>query len=66
MYSNTAKEEVMTPYSFNIKKQDQNFFDEGVVNEVDVLIEVTDQMILNCTELIRNISNLIDSHFNKA
>jgi hypothetical protein len=50
-----------TSLPFRIKLPDENFFDEGDVSEISTLIEVDDQFILNCAELIENVSKKIRS-----
>jgi hypothetical protein len=44
---------------FKIKLKKENFFDEGDVSEVNTLIEVDDDFVLNCANLIDKISNEI-------
>jgi len=44
---------------FRIKLPDENFFFEGDVSEVSTLIEVTDEFVLACAELIEQISAVI-------
>lgn len=44
---------------FKIKLRDENFFDEGDLSEITTLIEVDDDFILNCADLIEKILNEI-------
>ncbi len=44
---------------FRIKLPGENFFDEGDISEVDTLIEVDDNFVLNCADLIDKVSNEI-------
>lgn len=44
---------------FRIKLAEENYFDEGDVSEVDTLIEVDDNFVLNCANLIDEISHII-------
>ena len=44
---------------FKIKLPGENFFDEGDVSEISTLIEVDDKFVLNCAELIRQVSKEI-------
>ena len=44
---------------FEIKLHGENFFDEGNVSEINTLIEVDDNFVLNCANLIESISNEI-------
>lgn len=46
---------------FRIKLKGENFFDEGDVSEIDTLIEVDDNFVLNCADLIEKVSNLISN-----
>lgn len=41
---------------FKVKLPDENFFCEGDVSEISTLIEVDDNFVLNCAELIEQIS----------
>jgi hypothetical protein len=49
---------------FNIKKPDQNFFDEGDVSEVSTLIQVDDKFVLNAVQVICEISEWINKKYN--
>jgi hypothetical protein len=49
--------------AFKIKLPDDNFFNEGDVSEVSTLIKVDDEFVLNCAELIKQISNEIRNEF---
>lgn len=40
---------------FKIRNPEDNFFNEGDVSEVDSLIDVNDQFVLDCAELIQNV-----------
>lgn len=44
---------------FRIKLPDENFFFEGDVSEISTLIEVDDNFVLNCAELVESVSNAI-------
>lgn len=44
---------------FRIKLKEENFFDEDDVSEINTLIEVDDNFLLNCANLIEKISNEI-------
>jgi len=44
---------------FRIKLRGENFFDEGNVSEIDTLIEVDDNFVLNCADLIDKVSSNI-------
>ena len=41
---------------FKIKLIGEDFFDEGDVSEISTLIEVNDKFVLDCAELIENVS----------
>jgi len=41
----------------------ENFFDEGDVSEVSTLIEVDDKFVLNCAELIEQVSKEMRNEF---
>ena len=46
--------------SFTLKMPGQSFFDEGDVSEVSpYLIQVDDQFVLNCADIVRRISKLV-------
>lgn len=44
---------------FRLKRLDERFFSEGDVSEVSTLIEVDDQFVLGCAEVIRQVSSVI-------
>jgi len=44
---------------FRIKLPRENFFFEGDVSEISTLIEVDDMFVLNCAQLIEDVSNVI-------
>jgi len=44
---------------FLIKRPDENFFTEGDVSEVSILIQVDDQFVLGCAEVIQDVSSVI-------
>ena len=46
---------------FRIKTKDENFFNEGDVSEVNTLVEVDDNFVLNCANLIETVSKEIRS-----
>lgn len=45
--------------AFKIKLRGENFFDKGDVSEIDTLIEVDDNFVLNCADLIDKVSSEI-------
>jgi hypothetical protein len=47
---------------FRLKLPSEYFFDEGDVSEVSTLVEVDDNFVLNCAELIRKISDILKSN----
>jgi hypothetical protein len=46
---------------FNIKDEAERFFNEGDVSEVMTLIEVGDDFVLGCVDVITRVSNIIDN-----
>lgn len=44
---------------FRIKMPGENFFEEGDVSEISTLVEVDNQFVLNCAELIEQVSKEI-------
>jgi len=48
---------------FRIKLPGENFFFEGDVSEISTLIEVDDNFVLNCAELIEQVSKEIRIEF---
>ncbi len=46
--------------SFTLKMPGQFFFDEGNVSEVSTLIQVDDEFVLNCADIVRQVSKVID------
>lgn len=44
---------------FRIKHPGENFFFEGDVSEITTLIEVDDQFVLGCAEVIREVSSVV-------
>ena len=44
---------------FRIKLPDEKFFDEEDVSEVSTLVEVNDEFVLDCAELIEQVSKEI-------
>lgn len=44
---------------FRIKMPGENFFFEGNVSEIATLIEVNDQFVLDCAELVESVSDVI-------
>lgn len=44
---------------FKVKLPDENFFHEGDVSEVSTLIEVNDKFVLDCAEIIEQVSREI-------
>ena len=55
-----AKSEILP---FKIKLPDENFFFEGDGSEISTLIEVDDNFVLNCAELIEQISKEVRIEF---
>lgn len=54
-YNKLIEEKSSLP--FKIKQPNQSFFEEGDVSEVLTLIEVDDKFVLNCAELISQVSD---------
>jgi hypothetical protein len=48
---------------FRLKLPDENFFYEGDISEVSTLIEVNDEFVLNCAELIAQVSTVMRKEF---
>lgn len=46
---------------FRIKLPDERFFDEGDVSEISTLIEVNDKFVLECAEIIEQVSEELRS-----
>ena len=46
---------------FKIKLLGKNFFDEGDISEINTLIEVDDNFVLDCADLIDKVSNEISN-----
>lgn len=44
---------------FRIKLRGENYFDEGDVSEIKTLIEVDDNFVMNCADLIDKVSEEI-------
>lgn len=44
---------------FKIKKLEQDFFSEGDVSEISTLIEVDDKFVLNCVNIIHQVSTYL-------
>lgn len=44
---------------FRIKRPDESFFCEGDVSEISTLVEVDNQFIFNCSDVIRDVSVII-------
>ena len=44
---------------FGRKLQEENYFGEGDVSAIDIVIEVNDNFVLNCANLIEKVSNKI-------
>lgn len=49
---------------FKVKREGDNFFFEGDVSEVSVLIDVDDQFVRRCATLIQEASSIISSNTN--
>lgn len=45
---------------FKMKRPGEHFFFEGDVAEISTLIEVDDAFVMNCVEVIREVSNVLD------
>ncbi|MDO6390995.1 hypothetical protein Q4E40_12710 [Pontibacter sp. BT731] len=50
------------PLPFRLKLPGEDFFNEGDISEVYTLVEVDDNFILNCADLIRRISEILKSY----
>lgn len=48
---------------FRIKLPGESFFFEGDISEVSTLIEVDDKFVLNCAELIEQVSKVMRNEF---
>lgn len=46
---------------FRIKLPDESFFFEGDVSEVSTLVEVNDEFVKHCLDVIREVSDCIES-----
>jgi regulator of sigma D len=46
---------------FRIKLPDENFFNEGDVSEVTILVDVDDDFVMGCARVIENVSAIIKS-----
>ncbi|MEW2921272.1 hypothetical protein AB1A65_07370 [Muricauda sp. ANG21] len=46
---------------FRLKLPNESFFDEGDVSEISTLIEVDDQFVINCADVIEEVSNEINN-----
>lgn len=46
---------------FNLKMPREYFFDEGDISEVSTLVEVDDEFLLSCAQLISDVSKAIKS-----
>lgn len=44
---------------FKIKKNDEVFFDEGDISEVNILIKVDDEFVLYCSDVIHELYNAV-------
>ena len=47
---------------FRVKHPDEHFFCEGDVSEISTLVQVDDQFVLECAELICQTSHVLDRH----
>ena len=47
---------------FRVRDPDDPFFQEGDVSEVDILVDVDDQFVLRCAELIEEASAVLRAH----
>jgi hypothetical protein len=54
-----AKAEILP---FKIKMPNENFFFEGDVSEVSTLVEVNNEFLLNCADLIYKIASTLKDH----
>jgi hypothetical protein len=52
-----------TSLPFRIKLPGEYFFDEGDISEVSTIIEVDDKFVLNCAELIEQVSKEMRDKF---
>ena len=49
----------LSTLSFKIKMPGEDYFDEGDVSEISILIEVNDEFVLDCARLIEEVSEEI-------
>ena len=49
---------------FQIKSKNQSFFNEGEVDEVATYIKVDNAFVLNCADIIQQVSNAVWTHNN--
>ncbi|WP_445619921.1 hypothetical protein ACUN8C_14755 [Kushneria sp. Sum13] len=56
-YESLVKKKDKLP--FLIKASDEYFFNEGDVSEINILIDVDDQFVIDCCDLIRDISRVL-------
>jgi hypothetical protein len=47
--------------AFRVKQPDETFFNEGDVAEISTLVEVDDQFLLLCAEVIHGVAAVINS-----
>jgi hypothetical protein len=44
---------------FRVKRVDENFFNEGDVNEVETLVEVDEKFLMYCSEIVTRIAQIL-------
>jgi hypothetical protein len=44
---------------FKIKRPDEAFFDEGDVSEIDTLVQVDNEFVMRCVDVIRDVSRVL-------
>ncbi len=47
--------------AFRVKQPDEAFFNEGDMAEISILIEVDDQFLLLCAEIIHSVAGIVNS-----
>ncbi len=47
------------PLPFRVRRDDDPFFNEGDVSEISTLVEVTDQFVADCAQLIEDVGRAI-------
>lgn len=44
---------------FKIKRPDESFFDEGDVSEIDTLVQIDNEFVMRCVDVIRDVSRVL-------